>query len=626
MPRKQNGFGSANSFAFKGGGRVDKGKGVGAFGFYPSNRQFGSSVHRTIIENWNLNSNWSKWRKGYELYNIAAYSRFNVLNQEYDPGLPVSETNPEYVPAQLKSLLYQGTPYEIETLFTAIEMPTIKSDVNTHYVVKRFVSDDSGLAEITGKTSDNLLKQQRSFNEVWFKGVSSSSRARLLLQMLNERLTDGETEATLKNVLTKSTKLNLNIPAVYKGKTPTSVGLEQTDLIQTTVKVKIPIDAITIEENKSSTRIINQGLSTYTVPASGIDTLQDVNQLIGKIVYIQDFYVDKPMSALDKAEWQDYDNYFTLTVEETQVNKEIIVLDPGVSALPPSMYDINSLPKILTAIDSEYTIKGSYAFLKDEYQRFYERKYLTAELVKDEVEALSYSVFPFTILGAAVVGNYLELTSIPFTSEIKLYAEINDATLVFAENSFVKYVEPSSAAFTKAIDTNVDPWQDEVFTSKETLKPAEVYTCDCPSYSKTILAMPQATQNNDERKANRQERYPLPTVLSSNRFENLGIDKVAGKAASWEKSADKTKFKFCKHTVTGMFVDGVQLIEPSEYPTQEQRDLFEVKLKTEIEQLGDAWRLSAERGGISLTEIVFSLAQGLNLDDVETGYVVLNSN
>ena len=93
MPRKQNGFGSANSFAFKGSGRVDKGKGTGAFGFYPSNRRFGTSVHRTVIENWNLNSDWTKWRKGYELYNFAAYSTFNVFNQEYNPGLPISKDN-----------------------------------------------------------------------------------------------------------------------------------------------------------------------------------------------------------------------------------------------------------------------------------------------------------------------------------------------------------------------------------------------------------------------------------------------------------------------------------------------------------------------------------------------------
>ena len=290
------------------------------------------------------------------------------------------------------------------------------------------------------------------------------------------------------------------------------------------------------------------------------------------------------------------------------------------------MYDINSLPKILSAVDAGYTVEGGYAFLKEDYQRFYGRRYLTADLVKDEVDSFSYSVFPFTILGIAIKNSHLEIVSLPFTSELKLYATINDPTLVFGDRSFVKYGTPASNRFTKSINTNVDPWQDEVFTSGEVIKPAEVYSCDCASYSKAIIAMPQTTQTNGERKINRQNRYPLPTALSSNRFQNLGIDKVSGKATSWASAADKNSFQFCKHTVTGMFVDGVQLIEPSQYPTQLEREIFEDKLKAELEQLGDAWRYSAERSGISLTEIVFSLAQGLNLDDVETGYVVLNSN
>ena len=626
MPRKQNGFGSAASFGFKGSGRVDKGKGVGAFGQYPSDRRYGSSVHRTVIENWNLNSDWTKWRRGYELYNLAAYAQFNVYNQDFDPGLPVSEDNPEYKPAELESKLYQGTEYAIETFFKAIEMPTIKSDVNTHYVVKRFIKNDEELAEITSRTGDLIIKEQQFYNEIWFKAIASSTKARLLLQMINERLTDGETEATLKQVLTYSPRVKLDIPAMYKGKTPTSIVIDDSDLTETVVKVKIPLDNITIHENRSDTRVINQGLNTYTIPASGVNTLTDINQLIGKIVYIKDFYEDEPISSLDEARWDDYPEYFMLSLKEKKKDKDILILDPGVSVLPPSMYDIATLPSILSAVDGEYTISGSYAFLKQEYQRYFGRKYLTADLVKQEVKDFSYSVFPFTILGAAVVDNNLELTSVPFTSEIKLYTEINDGTLTFHDKSFVKYVQPSSAAFNKAINTNVDAWQDEVFTSGNPLQPAEVYSCDCPSYSKAIIAMPQSTQNDETRKTNRQSQYPLPTALGGNRFENLGIDKAAGKVSGWGKTADKNMFKLCKHTVTGMFADGVQLIEPSQYPTELERDLFEEKLKAEIEKLGDAWRYSAERGGISLTEIVFSLAQGLNLDDVETGYVVLNSN
>lgn len=625
MPRKQNGFGSSKSLGFKGAGRVDRGKGVGAFGIYPSDRQYGTSVHRTPIEGWNLNSNWTKWRRGYELWNKAAYSRLNVPNPDYDPGLPKDDTNPQYVPALLKSLLYQGTEYEIETLFTAIEMPTMKSDNNTHYVVKRFVSQDSDLGVITERVYDEL-EEQRKYNEVWFKGTPNSRRSRLLVQMLDERLTDDETEASLKNVLTKSTNLDLDIPAIYKGKTPTTFGIQQTGLDETTVTVRLPIDNITITPRSKETKLVNQSLSTYSVPASDPDILDNPNKLIGKIVYIQNFYVEKPISELSNPVWFDYNYYFGLTASNTEKNQEIIVLDPGVSVLPPSMYDIQTLPSVLKASNGTYTVEGSYVFRKNDYQRFFKRNYLTADLVKSEVEAFSYSIFPYTILGAAIEGDELVLTSVPFTSEIKLYTQINEGTLVFNDRSFVRYQEPRNPVFRRAINTNVDPHQDQVFTNGNPIKPAEVYSCDCPSYSKTIISMPQSTQNNETRKTNRQYSYPLPTALSSNRFQNLGIDKVAGRAASWASSADKNSYQTCKHTVTGMFVDGVQLIEPSQYPTLLEREYFEDKLITELNSLDDAWRLSAERGGISLAEIVFSLSQGLNLDDVETGYVVLKSN
>jgi len=215
---------------------------------------------------------------------------------------------------------------------------------------------------------------------------------------------------------------------------------------------------------------------------------------------------------------------------------------------------------------------------------------------------------------------------------------LQDSTLIFHDKSFVKYSVPvkpykdkngnsiRNEAFDKAINIDIDPRQDEVFTTGEKLGPADTYTCDCPSYSKTLLSMPQAEQNEGERKTNRQNRYPLPTALSANRFQNLGIDKVAGKATTWAKAADNNSYRMCKHSIAGMFVDRVQLIEPSQYPTQLERVQFEEKLEKELEELDSAWKYSAMRGGISLTEIVFSLSQGLNLDDVETGYVVLNSN
>ena len=80
MPRKQNAFGNPKSFAFKPSKGVNKSKGQGAAGYYPSNRQYGSSVQRTVIEHYDLDSNWVKWRKGYEYYARAALSELEIFN------------------------------------------------------------------------------------------------------------------------------------------------------------------------------------------------------------------------------------------------------------------------------------------------------------------------------------------------------------------------------------------------------------------------------------------------------------------------------------------------------------------------------------------------------------------
>ena len=91
MPRKQNGFGNPKSLGFKGAGRVDRGKGVGAPGTYPSNRRYGTSVHRTVIEKYNLDSDWTKWRKGYEYYSQAAWYRLQDLDDFSAGALQISQ-------------------------------------------------------------------------------------------------------------------------------------------------------------------------------------------------------------------------------------------------------------------------------------------------------------------------------------------------------------------------------------------------------------------------------------------------------------------------------------------------------------------------------------------------------
>ena len=85
-------------------------------------------------------------------------------------------------------------------------------------------------------------------------------------------------------------------------------------------------------------------------------------------------------------------------------------------------------------------------------------------------------------------------------------------------------------------------------------------------------------------------------------------------------------FKMCKHSIAAMFIDKIKVKEPNTYPTLESRESFEEKLIAEIAEVADEFRASYKRGGITALEVVFALAQGLNLDDVETAYVVLNSN
>ena len=167
---------------------------------------------------------------------------------------------------------------------------------------------------------------------------------------------------------------------------------------------------------------------------------------------------------------------------------------------------------------------------------------------------------------------------------------------------------------------------DEVFTSGNKLVPATVYTCSCPNHAHAILSAPQATQDEDTRKVNRQRRYPLPTVQGSNDYQDLGRNKAAGKLESWETTEHRLGFKMCKHSIAAMFIEHIKVQEPNKYPTIEARENFEAKLDKDIAEVGDEFAASYRRGGITTLEVIFALAQGLNLDDVETAYVILNSN
>ncbi len=595
MPRKQNGFGTAKSFAFKGSGRVDKGKGVGAPGTYPSSRRYGTSVHRTVIEKYNLDSDWVKWRKGFEYYNQAAWYRLET----YDPIKQVYET------AKIKSKLYQGTDYEVDVEFTGYKFATKNSDSNNHYVMKRTTTSTPDIGVINQVLNDEFkYPEQKAYKEIWCRGTPGAD-ARLLTRMIGERLTDGETEATLTYLLTDQ-----GVPALYIGKS-----YEQ----PTTVKVTVPILDL-IEE-------------------PGSEPINSYQELVGKVCYIPNFYQEKDISLVDTVDTTDGDYYWTVDVEDYVPAQEMRILDPDQEQLPPSLYDITTLPLLFKSSNCDFEVKGKYLYKKDIYQRFYGKQYLGAELVMDNVDFVSYTVMPFKILGVEESNGNLTFTSVPFDSEFRMTIPFGvQGTLVFSDWSFTKLSideydgnyyhkpgAPNSEPWMR-IDTDVNPWMDEVFTSGNPLQPATIYTCSCPNHTHSILRTPQATTDEGRRKVNRQLRYPMPTVLGKNDYDAISSNKAAGVFESWESREHRMSFKMCKHSIAAMFIEHIKIKEPSEYPTLEAREAFEEKLRKEIEEVAEEFALSYERGGITALEVIFALAQGLNLDDVETAYVMLNSN
>ena len=591
MPRKQNGWGSTKSLAFKGNGRVDVGKVKGSPGSYPSNRRYGSSVHRTVIEKYDLDSDWIKWRKGYEYYNQAAWYKLQQLD----------EFSGEYKNSQIESVLYQGTPDQIDVVFDGYKFATTGADSNNHYVMKRTTVSETNLGVVDKVYNDSTIWAENKANkEIWAQ-IEGKGGSRMLLQMIGERLTDGTTEATLDFVLTQYRR-----PALFIGKSPPQY--------PATVTV----------------RMNNRTL---------LQTVDNVQDLVGKVVYIPDFYTEIPLEDFDQLDIIEDDYRFALYAKESKGGVQVNILDPGENSLPPSLYDINSLPTLLETNTAEYTIQGTYVFEKDLYQRFYGNEYLVGETVLNECERGSFVVMPFKVLGVEDDGAFTTLTSVPFLSELKLYADIKNAILAFTDYSFTQMEideydgeyyhqlgKPGDPLWMR-LNTEVNPWDNlSIFNSGQDLRPATIYTCSCPNHSHSILRAPQSTEDEGTRKINRQRRYPLPTVLGQTDYNAIGKNQAAGAIESWESREHRMGFKMCKHSIAAMFIEKIKVKEPSSYPSMESRIKFESKLEADIAEVANEFRASYERGGITTLEIIFALAQGLNLDDVELAYVILNSN
>ena len=144
MPRKQNGFGNFSNSGFKGvNSNVKSGKGSSALGKYPSERKFGSTLQRSAIEQYNVESTWARWRKGMEYYFQGAYLEF-------------LETN---------AVLYQGTEFEIPVSFDGYRFATKNADSRTHYAVRRTMDQNKQLGFVESIESARLRTQSSTRTE-----------------------------------------------------------------------------------------------------------------------------------------------------------------------------------------------------------------------------------------------------------------------------------------------------------------------------------------------------------------------------------------------------------------------------------------------------------------------------
>lgn len=586
MPRKKNGYGNFGVSGFNGISKsVNKGKGSKALGRYPSERRFGSTVQRSAIEQFNIDSTWQKWRKGLEYYFQGAYLDFE----------------------EISAILYQGTDYEIPVTFDGYRFATKNSDSRTHYCVHRKIDQNRQLGFITELEINSTEYQEQFLNrEIYAKVTASKTLTSddMLLRSTGERITDGVTSANISWILTDDKR-----PAVYMGKSPAT---------GSTVTIRVPLDGIRASE--------------FVQQNSG-----NLLALVGQAVYMPDFLIERSIGLFDV--FTDEAEYMNVEVADLVAGTQVVILD-NESNLPPTLGDVSSLTPIFETTNTTGRLNGAFVFKKDIYQRFWGQKYLTADLMRQNVDRLSYAIQPWIIQSILVdeSNNQLQIDSIPFQASIRLFSpRASERYVVLSDNSFTKkYPDydadgnynhqqglPGDKEWEK-LNTDINPWQDEIFTSGNALTFDELYTCSCPDYLHAIIRSPEI-YNETGGLSNRQERLPMPTAKGANDYDIAGIARAAGIAQTWATMSYRKGFKLCKHTIASMFINKTRVQEPNTFPAFDAREEFETRLAQDINEVADEFNAQLKRSEITTVEIIYALAEALNLDDVELGYVLLTS-
>ena len=615
MPRKQNGWNNPANTGFKKFDANPQPK--SAAGSYPSFRGYGSTVIRTVIEKWDLDSTWARWRKGMEYYYQAAWLPMLTENPNYDYSLPDQRDptkpnyNPRFVTQELSTVLYQGTEVPIPITFQGYRFATRNADSKTHYVLKRTIDNNIVLGFVeeiyNNKNIDNdIYKDSYPNNEVWMKIVLGRFMLNdyALVRSEGERITNGEVSANILKVLTRDHR-----PAVYNGKSFKD---------GSRVEVEVPQESL---------------LPTEFVVENGLEAL------VGKVVYINSFYAQQLIDENEK--FTDFAEFMQVETLLKQSAIKVDILDPGINALPPSLYDIQNLEKIYSTYAGEATLTATHYIQKKDYQRFFGIQYLTAELMQSEVETIAIPILPFIVLGVRInkTNGKVVLESEPFQSSVQLFTPADTTRLlVLSDSSFTRQSidvdaegnynherEVPGEPLWQKLDIAVNPWMDETFVQSDRLSYGEIYSCSCPAYLHAKIRQPEVV-DEEGKLINRQARMPLPTSQSQGFYESGGTLRVAGIIQSWASEKYKRDFKICKHTVAAMFINKIRVEEPNTLPSYETRLKFEEKLTADIEEVAQEFGEMLRRSEITTVELIYALADALSMDDVELGYLMQNAN
>ena len=618
MPRKQNGFGSNKSFAFSNGqSKISIGK-IKNSGTYPKNNRFGSLITRSPVDKFNIDATWSKWRKGYEYFTKQRWVTYDLNN--------------------LTAEIFPSNKERLEVLFSATRFPTAGSDDSTHYTVKRrvephspFLRYISGIKRL-GKL--DLTVTQEKYREKWsFVEYQDNP---VILKLQYESLTTKQnyipisgqdvnkpqekiTNAIVKNILTADNSIpdeyvaEVFMPAIYTGNSkPQSVEL--------TIRAQ---ELFSLDENESIASPISQ---------------DDLQQFVGKQIAI--FNADSFYNITGENIILSGNTYTFEEIDETQFKSSIKFRGNfDDNSCGCFIYDAKPLTsdsgvvytRDILAISplSNFGYSGEFIFDKKPHQRWFNVEF-NATLMRKLAEFIA-PLIPTAMTIQSITGpqpdsrpdENIIIECVPFTSQIvyckrpvfvstpNLDQPVNCYLMVNSIDSFSQQTnqyDDQNNLIQSKLKIDLNPNQDENFQFDDYLWLQDRYSCDCPSYSQAVLTAPESRYEENTKKANRQRRYPVPTagtIKSSNLIDNQ--NDLAGIFNIWRRDSDQQKFNCCKHTISAMFADGLEVIEPDQYPIYKDRIAIEEKIVETIDSTVGVE--SIKRSELSATNFVWALVQ-----------------